>query len=239
MDDQTRTAMYANLREGFPDLFVNPPGADFEILFDPADVAAAEQSQAEELAKYGMPATMAETGVVYADPFVMLLRDAVRRPGGEFGTYLRVVPFGNANGVVILPVHNGQIVLVRHFRHATRGWQWEVPRGFGLPGADPADDARRELSDEIGVQAEKLHELGVVYPDSGLTASAVHLFLAEVTDEPQVADRDEGITEVRHVSPDEMTAMIADETINDGFTINAYARAVVRGYLPAAQPGNG
>ena len=225
--------MYANLREGFPELFVNPPGADYAILFEPDEVAAAEAAQAEELARYGMPASMAETGVVYADPYVMVLRDPVRRPSGALGTYIRAVPFGNASGVVILPVHNGRVILLRHFRHATRDWQWELPRGFGMPGADPADDARRELADELGVAAAQLHDLGTIYPDTGLTAAAVHLFLAEVAGEPRPADREEGISEVRHVSPAELAELIRDEKIKDGFTIAAYARAVLRGHLAA------
>jgi len=228
--------MYTDLREGFPELFVNPPDAGFEILLDATEVAAAENAQAEELIRYGMPATMADTGVVYADPYVMMLRDAVRRPSGDLGTYIRLVPAGNAAGVVILPIHNGRVVLVRHFRHATRNWQWELPRGFGLPGTDPADDARRELRDEIGVEAAKLHELGTIYPDTGMTAAAVRLFLAEVTEEPWAADRAEGITEIREVSPEELAGLIRDESIKDGFTITAYTRAVLRGHLDFSGP---
>jgi ADP-ribose pyrophosphatase len=237
MDEATRIAMYTVLRGSFPELFVNPPGAGFEILLDPDDIAAAQVAQAEELARDGMPASMAETGVVYMDPYVMILRDAVRRPSGALGTYIRAVPSGNAAGVVILPVHNGQVVLVRHFRHSTRDWQWELPRGFGMPGAEPADDARRELADEIGVPAVALHDLGAIHPDTGLAVTAVRLFLAEITDEPRPADTEEGITQVRHVSPTELGELIRDETIKDGFTITAYARAVLRGHLATAPRG--
>ncbi|WP_433726409.1 NUDIX hydrolase [Actinoplanes sp. CA-051413] len=113
------------------------------------------------------------------------------------------------------------MVLVRHFRHATRNWQWELPRGFGMPGTDPADDARRELRDEIGVEAAKLHELGTIYPDTGMTAAAV---------------REEGITEIREVSPEELAGLIRDESIKDGFTITAYTRAVLRGHLDFSGP---
>ncbi|MET3422571.1 ADP-ribose pyrophosphatase [Actinoplanes tereljensis] len=224
--------MYASLRESFPELFVNPPGAGYEILLDPELRAAAEKFYAGQLAGYGFPAELAQTGVVYYDPWVMLLRDAVRGPSGEFGTYIRAVPFGNAEGVVILPVHDGRVVLVRHFRHATRDWQWELPRGFGLPGSEPADDARRELLEEIGAEATALHELGAIYPDTGLTSGVTRLFLAEIAGEPRPATA-EGITEVRHVSPAELGELIRDETIKDSFTINAYARAVLRGHLEA------
>jgi 8-oxo-dGTP pyrophosphatase MutT (NUDIX family) len=105
-----------------------------------------------------------------------------------------------------------------------------------MPGTDPADDARRELRDEIGVEAVRLHELGTIYPDTGMTAAAVRLFLAEVTDEPWAADREEGITEIREVSPEELAGLIRDESIKDGFTITAYTRAVLRGHLGFSGP---
>jgi ADP-ribose pyrophosphatase len=124
-------------------------------------------------------------------------------------------------------------VLVRHFRHSTRDWHWEIPRGFGAPDSDPAADARRELLEEIGVEASALHDLGVTFPDTGATGTPVQLFYAEIVDTPVASDPEEGIDDVRTVSASEFAAMIRDETISDGFTLNAYARAVLRGFLPA------
>lgn len=236
MDETVRRSMYSSLRESFPDLFANPPGASFEILVEPRDVTAAEQSRAAELAAHGMPAFMGETGVVYADPYFMVVRDAVRTPSGALGTYSRIISAGNASGVVVLPRFDDQVVLVRHFRHSTRTWHLELPRGFGMPGSDPGDDARRELREEIGVSATALHDLGVTYPDSGATGTPVRLFYAEVTEPPFAADTEEGIEAVRGVSPAELGRMIADETITDGFTMSAYSRAVVRGHLPPFDP---
>jgi hypothetical protein len=61
----------------------------------------------------------------------------------------------------------------------------------------------------------------------------VRLFYAEIVDTPAASDPEEGIDGVRTVPPPEFAAMIRDETISDGFTINAYARAILRGFLPA------
>jgi ADP-ribose pyrophosphatase len=238
VDETLRRSMYASLLESFPELFVNPPGASFEILTEPGDVAAAEEARTAELAGHGMPSYMAETGVVYADPYFIVVRDAVRLSSGTLGTYARMISPGNASGVVILPVLGERIVLVRHFRHATRSWHLEVPRGFGLPGSDPSDDARRELQEEIGVTAAGLHDLGVVYPDTGAAGTAVRLFFAEVIDPPSAADPDEGIDAIRTVSSAELGQMIGDGTITDGFTITAYTRAVLRGLLAPFTPAN-
>jgi ADP-ribose pyrophosphatase len=232
MDDEARRSWYQDIREGRPELFVNPDGAPIEILLDPADVAAAEEAAAAQLAQYRLPAEWAATGVVYVDPFLMILRDAVRSPAG-LGTYIRAINAGNAAGVVILPRYRGDIVLIRHFRHSTREWHLEVPRGFGTIGSGAEDDARRELEEEIGVPATKLEPLGVVYPDTGASGTPVQLFHAEVEQEPrQGSDKVEAIDAIRLVSPAELTTLIADGTITDGFTIAAFTRAMLRGLLP-------
>lgn len=231
MDESFRREMYANLRESFPDLFANPPGAAYEILTDPDEVAEAEASYSAQILSAGLPSFMGETGVVYADPYGMVVRDAVRMPDGNFGTYIRWVPAGNAHGVVILPRLGDDVVLVRHFRHATRDWRLELPRGFGMPGSSPAEDALRELAEEVGVTPSALHELGTIQADTGFTGTPVHLFYAEITETPGPADENEGIDAVRLVSPAELANLIRDETISDSFTIMAYTRATLRGLL--------
>lgn len=231
MDEDFRRDRYARLREARPELFANPPGAASEILTDPAEVTRAEAADAARLAAAGEPAFMAETGVVYADPYGMIVRDAVRRAGG-YGTYRRFLAPDDAPGVVILPRHRGDVVLVRHFRHPTRDWHLEIPRGYGTPGSDPAEDARRELREEIGTDAATLTDLGLAYADTGLIGTPVRLFQAELAGPPTATDPEEGISAVELVSPAEFAALIRDDRITDGFTINAYARAALRGLLP-------
>ncbi len=47
---------------------------------------------------------------------MMVVRDAVRRPDGSLGTYVRTLPTNGTPGSVILPVLEEQVVLVHHFR---------------------------------------------------------------------------------------------------------------------------
>jgi ADP-ribose pyrophosphatase len=231
MDDETRRTRYRELRESLPELFVNPPDAPFAILEDPADVTAAEEETARLLVLNGKPAEWARTGVVFEDPYGLTIRDAVRTPGGQRGTYVRRINPGNAAGVVVLPVLDGDAVLVRHFRHSTRQWHLEAPRGFGEPGASPDEDARRELLEEIGATPTRLVPLGVVYPDTGQMATPVQLFFAEVGSYG-AASAEEGIEAIRLVPPPELAELIRSGELTDGFTINAYTRAFLRGLLP-------
>jgi ADP-ribose pyrophosphatase len=231
MDDETRRFRYRELRDAHPELFVNPPDAPFQILDDPADMAAAEDAAVRVLTEQGRPTSWGHTGVVFEDAYSITLRDPVRKPTGSIGTYFRRISPGNAPGVVVLPVHEGNVVLVRHFRHSTRQWHLEVPRGFGTPGSSPEEDARRELLEEIGADPTTLTSLGEVYPDTGQMATPVLLYYAEVA-WIHTAGREEGIGSLRTVTPVGLAEQIRTGEITDGFTINAYTRAVLRGLLP-------
>ncbi|WP_351229799.1 NUDIX hydrolase [Streptomyces sp. NPDC002133] len=200
--------LYERLRAERPDLFLNVPGG-IEILSDPEAVAAAG-------------------GVLYADPYVMLLRDPVRFPDGRTGTYIRSVSRNAEPGCVVLPLLDGGVVLIEHYRHATRSWQWEVPRGFGTRGLSAEANAAKELSEEIGAHVLELTDLGAVHPDTGMTADRVLLFAARIDAVGSLATG-EGIRSTRTMPPAEADAMIADGRVTDAFTIAVLTRARLAG----------
>ncbi len=217
-------AQYFALVKAHPELFRNPDGAGFRILLEEAEIAEAERTVADQLAKHGAPAAWAEVGVAFQDQYLLLLRDAVRFTDGSLGTYIRMVdPDGSFPGVVIMPVWQGQVLLIRHFRHATRQWHLEIPRGFGMD-ADAEVSARRELAEEISASGIRLVELGNMYPDAGAESSVVALFFAEVQSYG-TADSHEGITDILPTPLAAFEQMIADGDLTDGYLLAAYARA--------------
>ncbi|MFE3519018.1 NUDIX hydrolase [Streptomyces sp. NPDC059166] len=234
---RVKLAAYDALRAGRPGMFVNPPGAAYEILLDPADQERAYESTARRMAARGLPAHYADIGVVYSDPYFTLVRDAVRFRTGDLGTYVRVVPQGDADGAAVLPVlADGRIVLLRQFRHAARAWHWEIPRGFGDPGERGTQTARRELFEELGMPVGELVHLGPLHSDTGLKAGTDQLYLArlegtEIRSEPGAGPRAEGIDAYRAVSPDAFRALLTEHRITDAYTLAAYALASARGLL--------
>lgn len=197
---------YDDYRDRHPGLFTNPPGSAFEILFD----GASQRS--------------AGAGVAYADPFVTVVRDAVRFRSGRVGAYVRVLPTAGHGGVVILPMSGGRIVLIRHFRHATRSWHWEVPRGMAMEGQTGEAAGRQEVREELGVQAGELRPLGSFHTDSGLTGASVDFFLTHL-DRLGTLENEEGIDDVRLVTAGEFDDMVRTGEITDSFTIAAVFKA--------------
>lgn len=221
---------YLALMRERPDLFVNPPHAPITIVLDEEGMRTVETHMAEHLAAKGLPREWAQVGIAYEDQYLTLLRDAVRFPDGSPGTYIRTVaPPGGASGVIVLPVYEGNVLLLRHFRHGTRSWLLEFPRGFGEPEVSSGENARRELGEEIAGVVKRLVPLGPVHIDGG-SGQVDELFYAEL-DGYGAHDQMEGIAEVMAVPMAELDRMIADAEITDGYTLAAYARAKARGLL--------
>ncbi len=222
---------YLARRQQSPHLFQRGTDDGIQILTDPAEIRAAEAAQASRLAEQGRAADESQVGVMYEDQYICVLRDAVRFPDGTLGTYIRVLATRSEYaGVAIVPVVAGNVVLVHHFRHATGCWHWELPRGFASSD-NPESTAASELAEEIGATVVQLQPLGIVYPDSGLLASGVHLYWADVELTDQATDAREAIAEIRTVSPGELNSMLATGQINDGFTLSALALAKAKGLL--------
>ncbi|MDH6145400.1 ADP-ribose pyrophosphatase [Kitasatospora sp. GP30] len=218
---------YAQLRTDRPELFRNDPDG-IQILTTPAEAAAAEQAVHDRGGT--APVAAAQSGVVYADPYVTLLRDPVRFPGGGLGLHLRMLGTAGAPGVVVLPVLPDGVLLLEHYRHATRSWHLEAPRGYGEPGADDEQNARRELAEELGARADELLPLGRLHPDTGLVAGHVVLYAARLTGHGEV-ERAEGIRRAVRFSFAEAEQLVADGRITDGFTVAVLYRARLAGLL--------
>lgn len=226
-----RLAEYLGLVATHPSWFRNPPGG-VEILLDPAAILAVEREIGARYAARGLPACWAEIGVHYRDPYLMLLRDAVRFPGGDVGVHHRVLRgAGDASGVAVLPrLPDGRVVLVRHFRHATRAWHWEIPRGGIEAGSDPETTAHSELAEEIGGIVTALTPIGAAHGSTGLLGVAVRLYLAELASLGAPA-LNEGITGIHPVAVAALEAMVRAGEITDAFTLAAFLNARLRGLL--------
>jgi len=183
------------------------------------------------LKKQDLPPGWARPGLVYQDPWLVILRDPVRFPDGHYGLYFRVL-HRHPGGIAVLPILEDKIVLIRHFRHAPRQWMWELPRGFSdETGSDPQKDALRELQEEIGVShVLDLVSLGICHADSGILANRCHIFAARI-DHLGPVETEAAIAESRLVDRFTFETMVRDGEITDSFAETAYLRACLFGLL--------
>jgi 8-oxo-dGTP pyrophosphatase MutT (NUDIX family) len=116
------------------------------------------------------------TREVHSDPWVAVRVDDVTRPDGEPGTFtvVRVKP-----GVAVLAVDDeGNAYLTSEFRYALGRESVEAVAGGVEEGEEPLAAARRELKEELGIEATDWTDLGVLHTLTSIVETRVQLFLA-------------------------------------------------------------
>lgn len=214
-----------------PQLFTNPSEEGISILLDENEIRQVESQMAQSLKEQGLPEEWAKVGIAYQDQYILLLRDAVRFPDGSLGTCIRSVNEDESSpGVVVLPIYQNKILLIRHFRHETRTWHLEIPQGFGIPGLSSEESARTELEEEITATVSRIVPLGKVHPDLSSGSNYVELFYADIESYGDIESQ-EGITELLPTPLVEVERMIRMGEIDNIFLLVTYARARLHGLL--------
>jgi ADP-ribose pyrophosphatase len=223
-------AVYRALLRARPALADSPDGG-IRVVSEPGEIAAVEAVMADRFTAQGLPRDWARVGIMYEDPYIMLLRDAVIFPDGNPGLYHRVIArHDGPTGVAILARYRNDVVLLRHFRHPSRRWHLEIPRGAVDANEDPAQMAHVEISEEIGGTIRSLGQLGLLHGASALMRHSVLLVYAELETIGTPA-LGEGIAEILLVSPADLERMIRDGEVTDSFTVAAVFHARLRGLL--------
>jgi ADP-ribose pyrophosphatase len=116
------------------------------------------------------------TREVYRDPWMTVEQDRVTRPDGRPGTFclVHIKP-----GVTVLALDDtGRVHLAEEFRYAVGRRTLEAVSGGIDDGEAPEAAARRELKEELGIEAAEWTDLGRTDPFTSMVLSPARLFLA-------------------------------------------------------------
>lgn len=156
---------------------------EIEIILDKEKMAELERS------------TGRKVGIVVNDKYWIWINDAVRFPSGKSGVYGRIMwkqALKGITGVAVMPVlPDGRIVLNRNYRHATRGWEYELPRGAAEVGETIEMVAAREVKEETGMVVDQFYLLGEIAPDTGILNEVVPVVMARVISKGEATPEDE------------------------------------------------
>jgi ADP-ribose pyrophosphatase len=78
----------------------------------------------------------------------------------------------------VVPVFEGQVVLVRQYRVAIDETILEIPAGKLEGAEEPEHRGRCELEEETGYRAGLMVPIAPIYPSVGYTSEKIHMFLA-------------------------------------------------------------
>lgn len=223
---------YHLLIKNHAELF-NNKDAVLNIILDQKTITEWEAKKEAELKQKGLPLEWAKIGVILDDPYNIIVRDLVQFPDGDmrgYGRSIATATLKGGKGVVVLPEYQGKIMLLHQYRHPTRQWHYEIPRGYGEPNTSADENALKEIEEETGSKVEELVSLGEFYNNTGFESGAVSLFYAKLSSIGK-PNEDEGIESFVWLTVKELEEWIANEKINDGFTIAAYTKAKLKGLI--------
>ena len=129
-------------------------------------------------------------------------------------------------GAAIVAVDEQQrVCMLYQFRHAAKGWIWELPAGKIDNREPPSETAQRELIEEAGMTAANWQSLGEVVSSPGVFTEVVHLFLASgLTAVPDAREEHE-VFQVEWRPLSEVLSMARSGELKDGKSVVGIFRA--------------
>lgn len=165
----------------------------------------------------------------FAGPVFSVVTDEVEMPGGVVVNrdYLRHI-----GAVAVVPIAaDGQVVLVRQYRHPVQRLLWELPAGLvDVAGESLPEVAARELAEETDLVADRLDFLIDLHTSPGCSDEWIRIFLGrDLLPAPQAHAREheEATMTVARFPLDQAVSMVFDGQITNA--------ACVAGLLAAAR----
>lgn len=110
-------------------------------------------------------------------PWATLRVDNCELPDGRIAKEYYVLEYPNwANAVAV--TEDGQIIMVRQYRHSGGITSIEIPGGVIENGEDPLKAIERELLEETGYAFEKFELVSTVYPNPATSNNVCFCYLA-------------------------------------------------------------
>jgi ADP-ribose pyrophosphatase len=136
-----------------------------------------------------------DVGILYQDKYWIWVNDPILCPNGKIGVYGRILNkcslTNGLAGCAVVPVFkDGKIALNCNFRHATRTWELEIPRGMNGETETAEEAAKREVLEETGFVTKDLTFLGEMPPDTGQTNAIVAVYMASIADSSEATPED-------------------------------------------------
>ncbi len=156
--------------------------------------------------------------------FSVVVESITTRKGGKMDVEVVRHP---GSVVLVALTNDGEVVLVRQYRHAIGREAWELPAGTLKPNEEPTHAAARECHEEIGLVPSHLERLGAYFPTPGYCDEEMNFYKATGLREPRPdekaeQDEDEDI-EKKAFGVEQIRSMIRSGEIIDLKTVAGMA----------------
>lgn len=130
----------------------------------------------EQLRDERVDLEVVSTDLVYEGAVWDVRSDTVRYGEGEMTR--QYVEHPGAAAVVAIDDEE-HVVLIQQYRHPIKERDWEIPAGLlDVAGEPPLETAKRELTEEVDLEADRWQHLISMHTTPGGNDEVVHVFLA-------------------------------------------------------------
>lgn len=160
---------------------------------------------------------MVSSQTIFEGKIVRVTVDEARLPNGRLAT--REVVY-HPGGVAILALDtDNQVTLVRQYRYPIGQLLLELPAGKLDAGEDHLPAAKRELSEETGLEAGELTYLGCLLASPGFCTERLHMYLARDLREKESHPDEDEFLHVITMPFQQLLEQVMDGTIEDAKTV--------------------
>ncbi len=165
----------------------------------------------------GLEERTISTERIFEGKMIRLRVDTVALPNGETATR-EVIEHPGAVAVIAL-TRQGDLLMVRQYRHATGETLLEIPAGKRDQGENPLACAQRELEEETGYRAQQWETLFSYFSTPGFSDELLYLMMATGLEQGEAHTDDEEFIEVVTVPVAEALQMVYRGEIRDAKSI--------------------
>ena len=172
---------------------------------------------------------------VYKNPWMNVREDSVIRPGGTEGIFGIVEMI---HGSTILAINERrEAFLVKEYRYGIGRDSIELVSGAIESAETPLDAAKRELKEELGIEASEWIDLGSVDPFTTVVRSPNHMFLALGIKEGESSPEDGEVLHITKLPFQHVVDMVMRSEITHSASCvlilkaNKYLHDVAQGYF--------
>lgn len=169
---------------------------------------------------------MVSSQTIFEGHIIKVTLDQAELPNGKLAE--REVVY-HPGGVAVLALdEQGNVPLVRQFRYPFQRLLLELPAGkLDKQAEDQLEAAKRELSEETGLEAGEWTYLGSMLLSPGFCSERLHMYLArDLNCKEQHLDEDEFLN-VETMPFDELVSQVMDGTIEDAKTVAAVLKTKI------------
>lgn len=153
---------------------------------------------------------------IFDGKLLQVYSDTVSLPNGSTSTreYIK-----HQGAVAVVPItDDNEIIAVRQYRYPIGRVTIEIPAGKLDRGEEPLEAAKRELSEETGVESADIEYIGGLYPSVAYTDELIHMYAAKNLKYGEAHTDEDEFLDVVKIKTDKFVEMILNGEIMDSKT---------------------